>query len=98
AIHTIGDSVDLHAIRPCDGAAFRQRTGISSDHFVVLYSGGLGLKQDLRVAVEAARLLAAKCPDLRWVIVGEGETRKTLANLIESTGTSDRVLLLPLQP
>jgi colanic acid biosynthesis glycosyl transferase WcaI len=99
AVHLIRDSVDLDAIRPdADGAAFRGRYGIADDEFVVLYAGSLGLKQGMFDVVDAARLVADECPDVRWVFVGEGETRQALVERIRSAGLKDRLLLLPLQP
>lgn len=99
AVHVIRDSIDLQAIRPgADGASFRQRHGIGPDEFVILYSGSLGLKQNLFDVVDAAMLLAGDAPDMRWVLVGEGENRDALAARIASAAAGQRVLLLPLQP
>ena len=99
AVHVIRDSVDLQAIRPGAGdGSFRRRHGIGPDEFVVLYSGSLGLKQSLFDVVDAAMLLADSCPDVRWVLVGEGENREALAKRIASAAAGRRVLLLPLQP
>ena len=98
-VHVIRDSIDLEALHPggC-GAAFRERHDIDSGEFVVLYSGSLGLKQGLFEVIEAAALLAGGGPRVKWVLVGEGETRQALASRIESAGAQDRVRLLPLQP
>jgi colanic acid biosynthesis glycosyl transferase WcaI len=99
SIHIIRDSVDLKAFTATnDRTAFRERHQIGQDEFVVLYSGSLGLKQGLLDVVEAAKLLAAVHPDVRWVIVGEGEMRDAVAARIASAGIGNRVILLPLQP
>jgi colanic acid biosynthesis glycosyl transferase WcaI len=98
AIHLIRDSVDLEAIRPRDGSPFRERHGIGRDEFVVLYSGSLGLKQGLSSVLDAAAQIKALGSDIRWVIVGEGETRISLERQAKDAGLGDRVLLLPLQP
>ena len=99
AIHIIRDSVNLKTVRGTeDGSAFRERHQIGREEFVVLYSGSLGLKQGLFDIVDAAKLLAAKSPEVRWVLVGEGETRDALAARIESAAMGARVILLPLQP
>jgi glycosyltransferase involved in cell wall biosynthesis len=98
-VHLIRDSVDLSNIRPgCDGAPFRRRHGIADDEFVVLYSGSLGLKQGLAHVVRAASLLDGGNARVRWVIVGEGETKASLRREIDEAGVGDRVLLLGLQP
>ena len=98
AIHVIRDSVDLKAIRTDgDGKVFRERNGIRREEFVVLYSGSLGLKQGLFDVVDAAELLATESPDVRWVVVGEGEMRDALAKRVASAEIGHRVILLPLQ-
>ena len=99
AVHLIRDSVDLNVIHPgADGSAFRRRHGIGDREFIVLYSGSLGLKQGLFDVVDAAQLTVAACPEVRWVLVGEGETRVALARRVQSSGIEDRVIMLPLQP
>jgi len=99
AVHVIRDSVDLQAIRPgSNGTSFRQRCGIGAREFVVLYSGSLGLKQGLSDVLDAAKLVAPLATDVRWVLVGEGETRSVLASRIQTENLGSRVLLLPLQP
>jgi len=99
AVHLIRDSVDLNMIRPgADGSVFRRRHGMGDREFIVLYSGSLGLKQGLFDVVRAAQLTAADGQAVRWVLVGEGETRLELARRVQSAGVDDRVLMLPLQP
>ena len=99
AIHTIPDPVDLETICPGgSGCAFRERFGIAKGEFVILYSGSLGLKQNLFDVVEAAKLVSRDYSDVKWVLVGEGETRLALAQQIETAQMAKRVLLLPLQP
>lgn len=96
--HLIRDSVDLNEIRPMRQSAFRSRLGIGPDDFVVMHSGSLGLKQGLSDVVSAAEQLKARHPHIRWVIVGDGESRAALADRIRAAALDDRVQLLPLQP
>jgi len=93
----IPDWGDTETIRPepSDGS-FRRANGIGRERFVVLHTGNMGKKQDLRNVVRAATLSQTD-PDLLWVIVGEGEERALVENEIKNSG-SNNVLLLPLQP
>jgi colanic acid biosynthesis glycosyl transferase WcaI len=98
SVHVIRDSIDLQALHPVEsGRRFRERHGIQRDEFVVLYSGSLGLKQGLFEVVDAAKSRDVP-PHVRWVLVGEGETRRALEERIAQAGLGNRVLLLPLQP
>ncbi len=97
AIEVVPDSVDL-AVANGNGLRFRARHGLDPEAFVVLYAGSLGRKQGLLEVVEAARLLSARCPELRWVLVGAGEMRGALAAAITAAGVAPVVHLLPLQP
>ncbi|WLQ32192.1 glycosyltransferase [Streptomyces castrisilvae] len=57
-----------------DRAATRARLGWREGTPVVLHSGNMGLKQGLEVLVDAARL----APEIRIVLMGDGNQRDTL--------------------
>lgn len=104
------NGVELPIELPPSGR-FRERHGISSDAFLAMYSGNLGVKQGLEVLVEAARLLQtqqvsrrqaavgshdAEDREVKIVVAGDGARRAHLAELIHRHKL-DNVLLLPLQ-
>lgn len=98
-VHVVRDSVDLDQIHPMPSdSSFRARHGLTSDDFVVLYAGSMGLKQGLSNVVEAARLVADRCRTVKWVLVGDGELKRTIDRLVANYGLEDQVRLLPLQP
>jgi colanic acid biosynthesis glycosyl transferase WcaI len=98
-VRIIPSPVDLERIRPvpCDGA-FREAHGLSGQDFVVLYSGSMGLKQGMTNVVEAARILKNGNPGIKWVLVGDGESRPILEKLMNDYALAGHVRLLPLQP
>lgn len=97
-IRLIYNPVDIEIVRPTDGIAFRKAHGWSPDGFVVLFSGSMGLKQGLTNVVEAARLTRDEFPQIKWVLVGDGESKCSVEKLISTHGLSEFVRLLPLQP
>jgi colanic acid biosynthesis glycosyl transferase WcaI len=98
-IHVIRSPINTSAIRPnTDGSPFRAANGIGKDEFVVLWSGSMGVKQDLMTPVNAAALLRDTHPPVRWVFVGDGELKPQLLHAIQERKVSDRVTVLPLQP
>jgi colanic acid biosynthesis glycosyl transferase WcaI len=98
-VHIIHDSVDLELIRPVplDGT-FRGKIFLSPNDFVILYSGSMGIKQGLTNVAEAARILKNDCPEIKWVIVGDGELKPMFQKLIFDYNLDEQVRLLPLQP
>jgi colanic acid biosynthesis glycosyl transferase WcaI len=72
---------------------FREENGFSERDFLVVYSGNLGAKQGIEIAVEAAALLADT--NVKFVICGEGARRPHLENFIHLQKLSN-VTLLPL--
>jgi len=57
----------------------------SQDKFVVMYSGNMGLSQDLENVIDAADLLKEN-RDILFVFIGEGACKKRLTNLSLSRG------------
>lgn len=82
------------AIEPAD---LRGQLGISDDHRILLYQGGLYVADRcFDVVATALRDL----PDWEWVIVGFGSRHSTelLRDAARSAGVADRVHLLPKVP
>jgi colanic acid biosynthesis glycosyl transferase WcaI len=63
--------ISPNALTPAEA---RRSLGWPVEPFTVVHTGNIGLKQDLRNLVDVARLGAA-VPDLRFVIVGDGNQR-----------------------
>ena len=63
---------DTARILPQDISRFRRSLGFSDEDFVVEYAGNLGHAQDLDSVLEAARIVADRTGDVRFLFVGEG--------------------------
>ncbi len=89
--------VDTRWIYPAPRMSpWRRRIGVDEDTFLILYVGNLGYKQQMSVAVEAARLLRHR-RDLAFVIVGDGPERPRIAELINRYRLKN-IQLLGVQP
>jgi colanic acid biosynthesis glycosyl transferase WcaI len=98
-VEVIPDSVDLEKVRPgSNGSRFRERYGLPSNAFIVLYSGSFGLKQNLLDVVATAGLLKESHPSVRWALVGDGESRAALERAIAAASLEEQVFMVPLQP
>src|SRR5256885_1046636 len=54
----------------------RARLGAGDRDIVVSYVGTVGMAHSIGTVLDAARLLAAERPDLRFVIIGDGAERE----------------------
>lgn len=87
------DTKRIYPVR--EGNEFRRREGLD-DKFVVMYSGNIGLCQNLDEVLEAADHLRER-HDIQFVMVGDGASRGRLENLARQRQLTN-VRFLPYQP
>ena len=59
--------------------ALRREWGLGADDLAVIYVGRIAPEKNLELAVRAFRAIKARQPSARFVLVGDGPARKTLA-------------------
>jgi len=90
--------VDCTSVRPCGrDNAFSARHGLAPSDFVVMYSGNLGLSQNLEGLLQVAAQLK-HVPGLRFMIVGEGAAKTRLQAMAAELHLDGLVHFLPYQP
>ncbi len=95
-IHVIPNWVDTTQIRPPVGAnLFRQQHQLDG-HFVVMFSGNLGLSQGLERVIDVASEFAVD-DRVRFVFVGEGAAKAGLMEQVRTRHLAN-ALFLPYQP
>ena len=81
-----------------DGDKIRKRYGISKDDFVLFFMGWLykfsGLKE---VAIELSKIKHER-PNIKFLIVGEGDAFAELQEIIENHDLKDNIILTGKQP
>jgi colanic acid biosynthesis glycosyl transferase WcaI len=93
----ISDWGDTEKVRPTkNGITFRNANDFSSNDFLIFHTGNMGKKQKLGNVVDAAERMHNE-PDIRWVLVGQGEERSKLEQEISARKLIN-IQLLPLQP
>ncbi len=73
---------------------WRERLGLSDQHFVVLFVGKLEAKKNPLLLIEAIRQLHAEHPSLRLLIIGNGPLEAAVQQAIVG---ADFIRLLPFQ-
>jgi colanic acid biosynthesis glycosyl transferase WcaI len=74
---------------------FRQKHAFSTEEFLAVYAGNLGVKQGLHLLLDAAELLRSE-KNIRIVIAGDGAARESLEKDIRTRNLGN-VSMLPLQ-
>ncbi|MGC1272873.1 MAG: glycosyltransferase family 4 protein [Planctomycetaceae bacterium] len=88
---------DIDQIRPAAGVSrFRTRAGITPETFLVMYSGNLGVTQQLERVLDAAEQLLNR-RDVLFAFVGGGAAESELRSAVERRGLSN-LRFFPYQP
>jgi glycosyltransferase involved in cell wall biosynthesis len=95
-VRRISNWTDGEVVRPLPGRSPLRKAWGLEDRFVVMHSGNVGLSQGLETLVEAAGLLAG-CPDITFVIVGDGAGLPSLRAETARRRLTN-VVFLPYQP
>ncbi|UKA49889.1 glycosyltransferase family 4 protein [Arthrobacter sp. FW305-123] len=94
-VRVIRNWTHVHHHHSFDRSAARQRLGWAATDFVALHAGNMGVKQGLENVVDTARLAGRSGSDVRFVLLGNGNQRRTL----ESKGAGiDRLQFLEPLP
>jgi len=95
-IDLVSNGVEVSMFNPADhGETIRQELELE-DKFIALYAGAHGLANDLGTVLMAAKHLEA-CPDIVFVLVGDGKERPNLIRQAEELGLSN-IRFVPAQP
>jgi colanic acid biosynthesis glycosyl transferase WcaI len=98
-VSVVRSPVNLEQIKPAqDGSDFREQHGLQPKDFVIMFAGSMGLKQGMDNVVAAAGEVAPECPQIKWVLVGEGETRGRIESIVRQRGLQETVRLVGFQP
>jgi glycosyltransferase involved in cell wall biosynthesis len=78
----------------CDRAAARRALGVAGEEFLVCNVGALTDHKDHATLIRAAQIALAEAPQIRFIVLGEGELRSSLETQIAQAGLGGRFRLL----
>ncbi|HZY79660.1 MAG TPA: glycosyltransferase family 4 protein [Cyclobacteriaceae bacterium] len=95
-LRVVPNWVDSNLIKPIprESNQFILRYSLQ-DYFIVMYSGNMGKTHDIETIVEAANLLR-DYSRIRFILIGDGEKRPKLEQMVASYGL-DNLMMLPFQ-
>jgi glycosyltransferase involved in cell wall biosynthesis len=97
-IRVIGNGIDAGRFRVMDRGVARRHLGLPEATRMIVSVGGLSPHKGFQLLVRAFAHLAPKYPELTLHIVGEGECRTELEELIRELGLETRAFLIGSQP
>ncbi|WP_199773749.1 glycosyltransferase [Stieleria maiorica] len=90
----IPTGVDVVRFRHGDGSEARKRLGIDEGPFVVGHVGRLAPEKGLECLAICVARFVQRCADAMFVVAGQGPSGKTVRDVFEKHGVSDRLKLL----
>jgi glycosyltransferase involved in cell wall biosynthesis len=85
----VENGVDGALFRPLSGVEeIRERLGLRG-HFVVSYVGTIGFAHGLDVVLDVAAALRARCPEILFLLVGDGAERERLEARARAEGLTN---------
>jgi len=84
-------------LAPCEKMVARKNLGLPGEKWIVASVGRLTAVKNLALFVDVAEKLSLKRRDLLFIVVGDGEDRKKIENLVKNKRLSDRILFLGWQ-
>jgi glycosyltransferase involved in cell wall biosynthesis len=98
-VHTVLNGVDTRAFDPAryDGRAVRERWEIPPTAPVVGTIAVFRTQKRLDHWLEVARSVAEAMPDTRFLVVGDGPERRTLAAQVQTLGLAESIRFVGLQ-
>lgn len=97
-VTAILNGFDAATFFPGDRATARREVGYAHDGELILFVGTLLKTKGLHELVVAFQGLAARRPNVRLAIIGEGIFSKVLRRLVAESGLGDRILMLGRKP
>ncbi len=83
--------IDLKLFTPQKTNFLYKKTGLSSDHQLLLFVGRLGKEKSVDYLIKAYAIVAKSHPQADLVLVGDGPERRNLEKLSRSLGLDQRV-------
>jgi len=95
-VHWIRTGVDVARFRPGLSRQWRRQLGIPDDQVVFGFLGGLRPEKDIPLLLRA--FAAARLPNARLLLIGDGRLRAELEELAKTLGLGDRILFPGFAP
>lgn len=94
-VYNWSDSEHIWPVKSKDNILY-DRYNIPRDSFIITYCGNIGLTQNLELAVDVIKSLEDTCPELQFILFGDGSHCRVLKDYINNVNAK-RIMILPYQ-
>lgn len=99
ALTTIPVGLDIETFSVVgSGQSFREKIGVSQNAPLLLYIGTIEPRRNLSLALATVARIKDHLPDIRFVIIGDGPDRESIATQTQEMQLSDNILFMGTMP
>jgi len=91
-----GANVDL--FKPMDKSKVKNKLQLDEQLQYICFVGGFFAWQGLEYLIKSIPHVLKKCPDVRFLLVGDGDLKASLENMAEDSGVFDKVIFTGMVP
>lgn len=91
-IHVISNGANIDMFKPLDQNKCKLELGLSPSINCVCFVGNLAPWQGVEYLIQAAPFILSKCPNVNFLIVGDGIMKDKLIQLAKNSGSFDKFI------
>lgn len=97
-ITVIPNGANIDLFKPMDTVKVRAELGLAQNNNYVCFVGAFFPWQGIEYLIRSMPLIMRQCPDTQFLIVGNGQMKEELIELVEQIGVSDRITFTGIVP
>jgi len=94
----VTNGADIDRFYPMDSMVCRKKLGLKSGGKYLIFVGSFKKWHGIAQIVKVFPTLVEKNPDIRLLLVGDGEERETIERIIQSNNLHEKVMILGMKP
>jgi glycosyltransferase involved in cell wall biosynthesis len=92
-IEVLENGANVDMFTPMDKTRVKNKLQLDDQLQYVCFVGGFFAWQGLEYLIKSVPHVLKECPDARFLLVGDGELKERLENMVKDIGVSDKVFL-----
>jgi len=97
-ISVIPNGANIDLFKPMNAEQARKQLDLSQAGHLVVFVGDLAAWQGVDYLIKSIPYVVKRCPDTRFLIVGDGMMRQELVELAQQVGVSDKIIFTGMVP